>query len=51
MMLLLSVCSHPIARFTYLWEEGWSPFQVVRSTGMWAPMIVAKVRALSSCAR
>lgn len=28
--------------FTYLWEEGWSPFQVVRSTGVWGPMLVGK---------
>lgn len=28
--------------FTYLWEEGWSPFQVVRTTGIWAPMLVGK---------
>ena len=28
--------------FTYLWEEGWSPFQVVRSTGIWGPMLVGK---------
>lgn len=29
--------------FTYLWEEGWSPFQVVRSTLFWGPMLVSKV--------
>jgi cardiolipin-specific phospholipase len=28
---------------TYLWEEGWSPFQVVRSTLFWGPMLVGKV--------
>ncbi|KAL0581952.1 hypothetical protein V5O48_000009 [Marasmius crinis-equi] len=28
--------------FTYLWEEGWSPFQVVRSSLFWGPMIVGK---------
>ncbi|KAI0347477.1 alpha/beta-hydrolase [Trametopsis cervina] len=28
--------------FTYLWEEGWSPFQVVRTAGLWAPMLVGK---------
>ncbi|KAF9046062.1 alpha/beta-hydrolase [Hymenopellis radicata] len=28
--------------FTYLWEEGWSPFQVVRSTVFWGPLIVGK---------
>jgi cardiolipin-specific phospholipase len=26
----------------YLWEEGWSPFQVVRSTFVWSPMLVGK---------
>jgi cardiolipin-specific phospholipase len=29
--------------FTYLWEEGWSPFQVVRSVMFWGPMLVGKV--------
>jgi cardiolipin-specific phospholipase len=29
---------------THLWEEGWSPFQVVRSSLFWAPMLVGKVR-------
>ncbi|PCH41364.1 alpha/beta-hydrolase [Wolfiporia cocos MD-104 SS10] len=28
--------------FTYLWEEGWSPFQVVRSSLFWGPMLVGK---------
>jgi cardiolipin-specific phospholipase len=28
---------------TYLWEEGWSPFQVVRSIGFWGPLIIGKV--------
>ncbi|THH33833.1 hypothetical protein EUX98_g357 [Antrodiella citrinella] len=28
--------------FTYLWEEGWSPFQVVRSSLFWGPLIVGK---------
>ncbi|KAJ8518343.1 hypothetical protein ONZ45_g4565 [Pleurotus djamor] len=28
--------------FTYLWEEGWSPFQVVRSSLFLAPMLVGK---------
>ncbi|KAG6878264.1 hypothetical protein C0993_010036 [Termitomyces sp. T159_Od127] len=28
--------------FTYLWEEGWSPFQVVRSTFIWGPMLIGK---------
>lgn len=27
---------------TWLWEEGWSPFQVVRSTMFWGPMLVGK---------
>lgn len=26
----------------YLWEEGWSPFQIVRTAGFWAPMLVGK---------
>ena len=30
----------------YLWEEGWSPFQVVRNTFFWSPMLVGKVRPL-----
>lgn len=28
--------------FTYLWEEGFSPFQVVRSTVFWSPLLVGK---------
>ncbi|KAJ7086640.1 Alpha/Beta hydrolase protein [Mycena epipterygia] len=28
--------------FTYLWEEGWSPFQVVRSTFFWGPMLIGR---------
>ncbi|VDC02591.1 unnamed protein product [Peniophora sp. CBMAI 1063] len=28
--------------FTYLWEEGYSPFQVVRSSVFWGPMLVGK---------
>lgn len=32
----------------YLWEEGWSPFQVVRSTLFWGPMLVGKVRLFST---
>ncbi|KAJ2933657.1 hypothetical protein H1R20_g3423, partial [Candolleomyces eurysporus] len=28
--------------FTYLWEEGWSPFQVVRSSLFLGPMLVGK---------
>ncbi|KAF6762565.1 abhydrolase domain-containing protein 4 [Ephemerocybe angulata] len=28
--------------FTYLWEEGWSPFQIVRSSMFWGPMLVGK---------
>ena len=31
----------------YLWEEGWSPFQVVRSTLFWGPMLIGKVRHLA----
>ena len=31
--------------FTYLWEEGWSPFQVVRSSLFWGPMLIGKVGA------
>ncbi|CAK5275774.1 unnamed protein product [Mycena citricolor] len=31
--------------FMYLWEEGWSPFQVVRSTMFWAPMLIGKYSA------
>jgi len=31
---------------TYLWEEGWSPFQVVRSSLFWGPMLVGKVRSV-----
>ncbi|KAI0773990.1 alpha/beta-hydrolase [Fomes fomentarius] len=27
---------------TYLWEQGWSPFQVVRSTFFWGPMLIGK---------
>jgi cardiolipin-specific phospholipase len=30
--------------FTHLWEQGWSPFQVVRSTLFYAPLLVGKVR-------
>lgn len=30
--------------FTYLWEEGWSPFQIVRATMFWGPMLIGKVR-------
>lgn len=30
---------------TYLWEEGFSPFQVVRSTLFFGPMLVGKVRS------
>jgi cardiolipin-specific phospholipase len=28
--------------FTYLWEEGFSPFQLVRSSLFWGPMLVGK---------
>ena len=31
----------------YLWEEGWSPFQVVRSTFVWGPMLIGKVNSTS----
>jgi cardiolipin-specific phospholipase len=34
--------------FTYLWEEGWSPLQVVRSSLFWGPMLVGKVGIISS---
>jgi cardiolipin-specific phospholipase len=27
----------------YLWEEGWSPFQVARSMSVFAPMVIGKV--------
>jgi cardiolipin-specific phospholipase len=37
--------------FTYLWEEGWSPFQVVRSSLMFAPLLVGKVRVYELCIR
>ena len=33
--------------FTYLWEEGWSPLQIVRSTFFWSPMLIGKVRTSS----
>lgn len=29
--------------FTYLWEEGWSPFQVIRGVSVFGPMLVARV--------
>lgn len=28
----------------HLWEDGWSPFQVVRYTLFWGPLLVGKVR-------
>jgi cardiolipin-specific phospholipase len=28
---------------TYLWEEGWSPFQIIRSSLFWSPLLVGKV--------
>ncbi|KAJ6516143.1 alpha/beta-hydrolase [Mycena sanguinolenta] len=28
--------------FRYLWEEGWSPFAVIRNTYFWAPMLIGK---------
>jgi cardiolipin-specific phospholipase len=34
--------------FTHLWEGGWSPFQVVRSSLFWGPMLVGKVRVVAS---
>lgn len=34
--------------FTYLWEEGCSPFQVVRTALFWGPMLVGKVRLFST---
>lgn len=30
--------------FTYLWEEGWSPFQVVRTMTVFGPLLVGRVR-------
>jgi len=33
--------------FTYLWEEGWSPFQIVRATMFWGPMLIGKVRVVT----
>ncbi|KAF7355098.1 AB hydrolase-1 domain-containing protein [Mycena sanguinolenta] len=32
--------------FRYLWEEGWSPFAVIRNTYFWAPMLIGKVHPL-----
>ena len=32
----------------YLWDEGWSPFQVVRSTVFWGPLLIGKVSRLTS---
>ena len=29
---------------TWAWEEGWSPFQIVRSIVFWGPLLVGKVR-------
>jgi cardiolipin-specific phospholipase len=37
--------------FMYLWEEGWSPFQVVRSIGVWGPLIIGKVGLAGVCYR
>jgi cardiolipin-specific phospholipase len=34
--------------FHYLWEEGWSPFQVLRSTVFWGPLLIGKVSSLIS---
>ena len=45
--------SNMLRLFIYLWEEGWTPFQVVRSTFFWSPMLIGKVRIapylFSSC--
>lgn len=30
----------------WAWEEGWSPFQILRSTVFWGPLIVGKVSLL-----
>jgi cardiolipin-specific phospholipase len=32
---------------TWAWEEGWSPFQIVRSIVFWGPLIVGKVHGPS----
>jgi cardiolipin-specific phospholipase len=32
--------------FTYLWEEGWSPFQVVRASLFWGPWLIGKVSTI-----
>ena len=32
--------------FTHLWEEGWSPFQLVRNLTVFGPWLVGKVRNL-----
>jgi len=37
--------------FTHLWEEGWSPFQVVRFSLFWGPMLVGKVRVAPTSPR
>lgn len=29
--------------FTYLWEEGWSPFQIIRTLNVFGPMLIGKV--------
>ncbi|KAI6047087.1 Alpha/Beta hydrolase protein [Pisolithus marmoratus] len=34
--------SRTMKLITYLWEEGWSPFQLVRSSLFWGPMLVGK---------
>ena len=34
--------------FTYLWEEGVSPFQLVRNLTVFGPMLVGRVRFLLS---
>lgn len=34
--------SRTMKLLTYLWEEGWSPFQLIRSTLFWGPMLVGR---------
>lgn len=36
---------------TWAWEEGWSPFQIVRSIVFWGPLIVGKVHSPSIMSR
>ena len=35
--------------FTYLWEEGWSPFQIVRTMTVFGPLLIGKVRYSEDC--